>query len=124
MKQIVVSKGAPSALGPYSHAVVTSNYVLTSGQIGINPMSGNMEVGIEAQTRQALSNICAVLESAGSKLENVIKSTIFLKDIQDFERMNQVYGQFFKEAYPARSAVQIAKLPKDALVEIEVIAHL
>lgn len=122
-KQIVVSERAPAAIGPYSVANIFDNLVFTAGQLGLNP--GTMELvrgGIEAETRQALTNLKFVLESAGSSLKSVVKTTVFLKDINDFGSMNNVYAEFFTENFPARSAVQVAALPKDGSIEIEAVA--
>jgi 2-iminobutanoate/2-iminopropanoate deaminase len=124
-KEIVVTDKAPKALGPYSAAVKAGHFVFTAGQLGLDPQSGDfIPGGIEAQTQQALQNLAAVLEAAGSSLKKVVKTTVFLKDMDDFAAMNGVYGQFFTEKYPARSAVQAARLPKDGLVEIEAVALL
>ncbi len=123
--KIVKSDNAPEALGPYSVAVKAGHMVFTAGQLGIDPSSGNfVEGGIEAQTRQALENIKAVLEAAGTKMSKVVKTTVFLLDMNDFGAMNGVYGEYFTKKFPARSAVQVARLPKDGLVEIEAIALL
>ena len=122
MKSIETKK-APAAIGPYSQAICSGGFVYTSGQIPLVPESGAIEaVGIEAQTRQAIENLSAVLEAAGSSLEKVIKTTCFLKDIGDFAAFNGVYEQYFT-GKPARSCVEVAALPKDALVEIEVVAE-
>jgi 2-iminobutanoate/2-iminopropanoate deaminase len=124
-KQVVVTENAPKAIGPYSAGVKVGNFVYTAGQLGIDPASGAfVEGGVEAETRQALQNLRAVLEAAGSCLENVIKTTVFLRDMNDFAAMNGVYAQFFTENFPARSAVQVARLPRDAAVEIEAVALL
>lgn len=124
-KKIVTTDKAPAALGPYSAAVKAGHYVFTAGQLGIDPSTGDfVEGGIEAQTRQALENLKAVLEAAGSKLSKVVKTTVFLLDMNDFGAMNGVYGEYFTKKFPARSAVQVARLPKDGLVEIEVVALL
>ncbi len=124
-KKIVKSDKAPAALGPYSVAVKAGHVVFTAGQLGIDPSSGNfVEGGIEAQTRQALENIKAVVEAAGTKMSKVVKTTVFLLDMNDFGAMNGVYGEYFTKKFPARSAVQVARLPKDGLVEIEAIALL
>lgn len=123
IKQIVVSERAPAAIGPYSVANRFDNLVITAGQLGLDPET--MELvsgGIEAETRQALTNLKYVLESAGSSLKSVVKTMVFLKDINDFGLMNGVYAEFFTENFPARSAVQVAALPKDGSVEIEAIA--
>ena len=122
-KQVVVTDNAPKAIGPYSAGVSTGELVFTAGQLGMDPSSGELvEGGIQAQTRQALTNLKAVLEAAGSSLEYVVKTTVFLSDIREFGLMNEVYGQFFTENFPARSAFQVAALPKGASVEIEAIA--
>ena len=124
-RKIVVSEKAPKAIGPYSVGVIAGNFVFTAGQIGIDRNTGEIvEGGIQTQTRQALTNVKYILEEAGSNMDQVIKTTVFLKDMNDFAKMNEVYGSFFQVNPPARSAVQIAKLPKDAIVEIEVVAVL
>jgi 2-iminobutanoate/2-iminopropanoate deaminase len=124
-KQIITTDQAPKAIGPYSAAVSTGHLVFTAGQLGIDPVTGKMvEGGIQAQTRQALTNLKAILEAAGSGLENVIKTTVFLKDIGEFALMNEVYGSFFTENFPARSAFQVGALPLGASVEIEAVALL
>ncbi|HDJ22959.1 MAG TPA: RidA family protein [Candidatus Aminicenantes bacterium] len=125
MKKEVKTKNAPEAIGPYSQAIVTNGLVFASGQIAIDPQSGQIVEGdIEKQTRQVLTNLKAVLEAAGSSLEKVVKCTVFLQDMNDFGRMNAVYSEFFRPPYPARAAVQVARLPKDVKVEIEAIAEL
>jgi len=122
-KQIIISDKAPKALGPYSVANRVGNLVFTAGQLGLDPQTGELVLGgIEAETRQALTNIRNVLEAAGSSLEQVVKTTVFLRDMNDFGRMNTIYGQFFTENYPARSTVQVAALPKGGAVEIETVA--
>lgn len=124
-KTTIQSDKAPKALGPYSVAVSTGQMVFTAGQLGLDPATGELvEGGIQAQTRQALTNIKNVLEAAGSGLEYVVKTTVFLKDMGEFAQMNSVYGEFFTQDFPARSAVQVAALPKDGAVEIETIALL
>ena len=124
-KQIVIAENAPKAIGPYSAAVKVGSFVFTAGQLGIDPESGEfVSGGIEAQTRKALENITTILEAAGTTMKNVVKTTVFLQDMDDFSAMNEVYGQFFSEDFPARSAVRAARLPKDGLVEIEAIALL
>ncbi|MDR7493196.1 MAG: RidA family protein [Armatimonadota bacterium] len=124
-REIVKSEGAPNAIGPYSQAVKANGFVFVSGQIALDPRTGQM-VGqdIKTQTRRALDNVKAILEAAGSSLDRVMKCTVFLKDMNDFGPMNEEYGSYFKELPPARSTVQVAKLPRDALVEIEAIAVL
>ena len=123
MKAISTIK-APAAIGPYSQAICVGNLVYTSGQIPIDPATGTIvEGGIKEQTRQSLTNVKAILESAGLTMGNVVKTTVFLADMNDFSEMNGVYAEFFDEPYPARSAVAVKTLPKGALVEIEVIAE-
>ena len=124
MKQALCTPNAPSAIGPYSQGMKAGGLVITSGQLGMDAATGVLCEGVEAQTRKSLENCAAVLEAAGAGLENVIKTTVFLKDMNDFAAMNAVYATFFPENPPARSAVQVARLPKDALVEIECIAAL
>ena len=124
-KQVVVTYNAPKAIGPYSAGVSTGELVFSAGQLGMDPSSSELvEGGIQAQTRQALTNLKAVLEAAGSGLEYVVKTMVFLSDIREFGLMNEVYGQFFTKNFPARSAFQVAALPKGASVEIEAIALL
>jgi len=124
MKKIVSTEHAPAAIGPYSQATIGAGLVFVSGQLPINPETGEFASNeIEGQTRQSLNNLKAILEASGSSMDNVLKVTVFLKNMNDFAAMNKVYGEFFKEGvYPARSAVEVARLPKDALVEIEAIA--
>ena len=122
-KQIVVAENAPKAIGPYSAGVKIGNFVFTAGQLGINPETGSIvNGGITGETHQALKNLGAVLEAGGSSLSNVIKTTVFLRDMNDFAAMNAVYAEYFTENFPARSAVQVARLPLDAQVEIEAVA--
>lgn len=124
-KEIVVSEKAPKAIGPYSAANRFNDLVFTAGQTGVDPTTGKLvEGGVEAQTRQALINVKNILEAAGSSLENVLKTTVFLQDINDFARMNAVYAEFFTQEFPARSAIQVAALPIGAAVEIEAVACL
>lgn len=123
MKQAISTPQAPAAIGPYSQAIRVGNLIYTSGQIPINPATGVfVEGGIKEQTRQSLTNISAILEEAGLTMANVIKTTVFMADMNDFADMNAVYAEFFTEPYPARSAVAVKSLPKGALVEIEVVA--
>lgn len=124
-KEIVTSEKAPKAIGPYSIGVKAAHFVFSSGQLGFDPVTGNLvEGGIEAETRQALTNLKYVLEAAGSSLAHVVKTTVFLRDINDFAAMNGVYGEFFTENPPARSSFQVAALPRGAAVEIEAVALL
>lgn len=125
MKKPIATTKAPAAIGPYAQGNIIGNLIFVSGQIPLDPAIGKFPEGIEAQTRQSLTNAKAILEEAGSSMDKVVKTTVFLNDMNDFAKMNEVYGTFFKEdAYPSRSAVEVARLPKDALVEIEVIAEL
>ena len=125
MKKVINTKAAPAAIGPYSQAIKVGNLVYTSGQIPINPATGNfVEGGIKEQTRQSLTNVKAILEEVGLTMGNVIKTTVFMADMSDFADMNAVYAEFFSEPFPARSAVAVKTLPKGALVEIEVVASL
>jgi len=122
-KTIIKTDLAPAAIGPYSVGVAGGPFVFTAGQLGIDPKTGSLvEGGVEAETRQALQNLSAILDAANSCLENVVKTTVFLRDINDFVKMNAVYGEFFTENPPARSAVQVAALPKNGAVEIEAIS--
>lgn len=122
-RKIVVAENAPKAIGPYSAGVKIGDFVFTAGQLGINPDTGSIvNGGIVAETRQALKNLSAVIEAGGSSLNNVIKTTVFLRDMDDFAPMNSVYAEFFTENFPARSAVQVARLPLDAQIEIEAVA--
>lgn len=121
MKKAIATKNAPAAIGPYAQGIDTGSLVFTSGQVPINPESGLIPDGITAQTKQSLDNVKAILEEAGLSMNNVIKATVFLKDMNQFTDMNKVYESYFTD-YPARSAVEVARLPKDVLVEIEVIA--
>jgi 2-iminobutanoate/2-iminopropanoate deaminase len=124
-KTVVTSQNAPKAIGPYSVAVRTGNLLFTSGQLGLDPQTGNLVPGgIESETRQALTNIRHVLADSGSDMQAVIKTTVFLKDMADFPKMNAVYAEFFPENPPARSTVQVAALPKGGSVEIEAVAIL
>ena len=124
MKKIIATNNAPAAIGPYSQGIQIGNLVYTSGQLPIDVATGTMPETIEEQTRFSLGNVKAILEEAGSGMNKVIKTTVFLKDMNDFAAMNEVYKSFFEEGnYPARSAVQVARLPKDALVEIEAVAE-
>ena len=123
MKKIINTDHAPAAIGPYAQAVAIDSLVITSGQLPIDPATGAFPEGIAAQTRQSLTNVKAILEAAGLGMDKVIKTTVFLSDMNNFGAMNEVYATFFSEGnYPASSAVEVARLPKDALVEIEVIA--
>jgi 2-iminobutanoate/2-iminopropanoate deaminase len=121
-RQIIHTENAPAAVGPYSQAVKIGNLVYTAGQIGINPATGEMQEGLEAQARQVMANLQAVLEAAGAGFDTVVKTTIFITDMADFGVINGIYGAFFPQQPPARSTVAVAQLPLGALVEIEAIA--
>lgn len=126
MRKIVATKAAPAAIGPYSQGNIFGNLIFTSGQVPLDPETGAI-VGssIEEQTEQVLKNVKAVLEEAGSSMDKVLKTTVFIKNMNDFAAMNAVYAKYFAEgSYPSRSAVEVARLPKDVLVEIETIAYL
>ena len=123
MKQAISTPKAPAAIGPYSQAIRVGNMVFTSGQLPIDPATGAIpEGGIKEQTRQSLLNVKAILEEAGLSMDNVVKTTVFLADMADFAEMNSVYAEFFSQPFPARSAVAVKTLPKNALVEIEAVA--
>ena len=122
MNKPIVSKRAPKAVGPYVHAVDTGNMLFCSGQLGIDPATGEFKVGVAAQTKQCLKNLSAVLKEAGYDINDVVKTLIFIDHMEDFPIMNEVYSEFFGDHKPARSCVEAAKIPKGALVEIECIA--
>lgn len=123
MKKVISTTKAPGAIGPYSQGIHTGNMIFVSGQIPLDPETGKFPETIEEMTRQSLTNIKNILEEAGSSMNNVVKTTVFLKDMNDFAAMNAVYATFFEEgSYPARSAVEVSRLPKDVKIEIEVIA--
>lgn len=121
-KEVINTNNAPEAIDPYSQVVIVGDFVYTSGQIPLNPATGELVTDIKLATKQSMENIKAILEEAGTSLNNVVKTSIFLKDLNDFEAVNEVYGTYFIENKPARSCVQVAKLPKDAVIEIEAIA--
>ena len=123
MKQVISTNNAPAAIGPYNQAIKASNFLYASGQLGIDPLSGDFVAGgVTEQTEQIFENIKAVLAEAGLSLANVVKTTVFLSDMADFSSMNEVYAEHFQAPYPARSTVAVKTLPKNGLVEIEVIA--
>lgn len=124
MKKIINTSKAPQAIGPYSQAVKIDGFIFTSGQIPVSPETGEVEADIQAQAKQALENLQEVLKAAGASMEKVIKTTVFIKDMNDFAAINEVYAQYFTDNYPARSCVQVAKLPMDVGVEIEAVAVL
>jgi 2-iminobutanoate/2-iminopropanoate deaminase len=120
--KIIQSKNAPAAIGPYSQAIMAGDLLYTSGQLGLDPDTGDLASGIEEQTRQSLKNIQAILEEAGLQKTDVIKTVVFLKNMSDFAVVNGIYAEFFGDHKPARSCVEVAQLPKGGLVEIEVVA--
>ncbi|UOR92264.1 RidA family protein [Helicobacter pylori] len=123
MKEVIHSTLAPKAIGPYSQAIATNDLVFISGQLGIDASTGEFKgTDIHSQTTQSMENIKAILKEAGLGMDSVVKTTILLKSLDDFSMVNEIYGSYFKEPYPARATFQVAKLPKDALVEIEAIA--
>ena len=124
MKEVISTTAAPGAIGPYSQAIKVGNMLYCSGQIPVDPATGTVPEGIKAQTAQSLANVKAILAAAGASIENVVKTTVFLADMSLFGEMNEVYAQNFTEPFPARSAVAVRELPKQVLVEIEVIAIL
>lgn len=122
--KIVSTEKAPSAIGPYSQAVISGGLVYTSGQIPIIPESGALAIGLEAQAHQVFKNLSELLKAAGSDIGKVVKTTVFIKNMADFGAINAVYAQYFKEPFPARSCVEVARLPKDVLLECEAVAEL
>jgi len=123
MRKIIFTKDAPQAIGPYSQAIKANGFIFTSGQIAIDPSTQQVVTGdVAAQTERVLRNLSEILEAGGSGLGKVVRSTVFLKDMNDFPAMNQVYGKYFTSAPPARSTVEVARLPREVLVEIDVIA--
>ena len=122
MKNIISTNNAPAAIGPHSQAVEVNGMVFTSGQIPVNPATGEIPEGIEAQAEQVMVNVKNLLEAAGTSMENVIKTTVFIKDMNDFGTINGIYSKYFEKDCPARSCVEVARLPKDVLMEMEAIA--
>ena len=122
MKNVIVTDKTPSAIGPYSQAIEVNGMVYTSGVIPVNPETGVVPDGVEAQATQAFANLTNLIEAAGTDMSKVVKTTVFIKEMDDFATINQIYAKFFKEPYPARSCVEVARLPKDVLLEIEAIA--
>jgi 2-iminobutanoate/2-iminopropanoate deaminase len=123
MKTVSTNK-APGAVGPYSQAQISGNFVFCSGQIAIIPETGEVAVGLEAQANQVFKNVSEVLKAAGSDISKVVKTTVFIKDMNDFGAVNAIYANYFTEPFPARSCVEVARLPKDVLLECEVIAEI
>ena len=123
MKEVIHTSNAPAAIGPYSQAIEINNMVYTSGVIPVIPATGEIaEGGVEAQAEQAFQNLCNLVEASGSKVENIVKTTVFIKEMNDFGKINEIYKKYFKEPFPARSCVEVARLPKDVLLEVEAIA--
>lgn len=122
MKTIISTDKAPSAIGPYSQAIEVNGLVFTSGVIPVNPETGVIPEGIEAQADQAIKNLVELVKASGSSADKVIKTTVFIKDMNDFAKINEIYAKYFTDNYPARSCVEVARLPKDVLIEIEAIA--
>ena len=120
----VSTKNAPAAIGPYSQAQIVNGLVYTSGQIGIDPATGALVEGLDAQANQVFKHLGELLKAAGSDMSKVVKTTVFIKDMNDFGKVNEIYAKYFTEPFPARSCVEVARLPKDCLVECEVIAEL
>ena len=124
MKKVVHTQAAPQAIGPYSQAIAANGLLFVSGQIPVNPVDGSIDTDIKKQTEQSLANVKAILAAEGKTVADVVKTTVFIKNMNDFAAVNEVYGSVFHENPPARSCVEVARLPKDVLVEIEVIAVL
>ncbi|MCD7834878.1 MAG: RidA family protein [Lachnospiraceae bacterium] len=122
MKKAISTDKAPAAIGPYSQAIETDGFVFTSGVIPVNPATGVIPEGVEAQAEQALSNLAALLEASGTSMEQVIKTTVFIKEMNDFGKINEIYANYFTGVFPARSCVEVARLPKDVLLEVEAVA--
>lgn len=123
MKEIKTTN-APAAIGPYSQAIITGNMLYTSGQIPVNPETGAIAQGVEAQANQVFTNLKNLIAAAGSSIENTVKTTVFIKNMDDFAKINEIYAQYFTEPFPARSCVEVARLPKDVLLEVEAIVEL
>ena len=123
MKDIKTTN-APAAIGPYSQAIITGNMLYTSGQIPVNPETGAIAEGVEAQANQVFTNLKNLIAAAGSSIENTVKTTVFIKNMDDFAKINEIYAQYFTEPFPARSCVEVARLPKDVLLEVEAIVEL
>lgn len=122
MKKVISTDKAPAAIGPYSQAIEVNGTVFTSGVIPVNPATGEIPEGVEAQAEQAFKNMAALLEASGSDMGRVVKTTVFIKEMDDFGRINEIYAKYFSEPYPSRSCVEVARLPKDVLLEVEAIA--
>ena len=120
--KIIATDNAPAAIGPFSQAMEAGGFVFASGQIPVDPATGNIPEGIEAQAKQALTKVKNLMEASGLSMENIVKTSVFIKDMNDFAKVNEVYATFFDNDFPARSCVEVARLPKDVLIEVEVIA--
>lgn len=123
MKKAISTDKAPAAIGPYSQAIEINGMIFTSGVIPVNPETGEIPQGVEAQADQAIKNLANLLEASGSSTDKVVKTTVFIKEMDDFAKINQIYANYFTGTYPARSCVEVARLPKDVLIEIEAIAE-
>lgn len=121
MQKVISTDKAPSAIGPYSQAIEAGGFIFTSGVIPVNPQTGEIKESIEEQARQAFTNLCNLIEASGSYVSQVVKTTVFIKNMEDFTKINEIYAEFFKEPFPARSCVEVARLPKDVKLEIEAI---
>ncbi|SDP75951.1 RidA family protein [Clostridium gasigenes] len=121
-REIISTNNAPQAIGPYSQGMRVGDFIFTSGQIPVNPVTGELVMDIQKATRQSLENVKAVLEAAGTSLDKVVKVSVFVKNMNDFALVNEIYAEYFKENQPARSCVEVARLPKDSVIEIEAIA--
>ncbi len=123
MKEVITTDKAPAAIGPYSQAIVVGNLIYTSGVIPINPETGGLPSGTDVQARQVFSNLKNLIEASGSSMDKIIKTTVFIRDMDKFAEINEIYEEFFEAPYPARSCVEVARLPKDVLIEIEAVAE-
>ena len=123
MLKEVSTQNAPVAIGPYSQAIKVGNILFTSGQIPVNPQNGEIPEGVEAQAKHAMTNVKNLVEASGASMDNVIKTTVFIANMNDFAKINEIYAQFFTKPYPARSCVEVARLPKDVLLEVEAIVE-
>ena len=123
MRSVSTDK-APAAIGPYSQAIKTGGLLFTSGQIPIDPATGNIPEGVEAQAEQALTNVKNLIEASGASIDNTVKTVVFIKDMNDFAKINEIYAKYFTEPFPARSCVEVARLPKDVLLEVEAVVEI
>ena len=124
MKKEIATNNAPAAIGPYSQAIQIGNLLFTSGQIPVNPVDGTIPDGVVAQANQALTNVKNLIEASGASMDDVIKTTIFIANMEDFAKVNEIYAKYFTKPYPARSCVEVARLPKDVLLEVEAIVQI